>query len=123
MNRTNYQIEGMTMAVVNMGSMLRFYTTVFAIDFQKMEMFNSKLYSGTWGSLKLLLCPAAIAGNTATQNRHQVDIVVPDVREVIRLATEAGGKLMGDISEDDRSFSIGIYDPDHNSILFREDKA
>ncbi len=118
----DYQITGMTMAIVNMEEMVNFYSHVFGIEFESKEMLGARLYSGVWGGFKLLFCPAELAGNTAKQNRHQFDIVVSDLEEVMALAEKHGGVLMGKVTEDTRSWSIGIYDPDRNSILFKEQK-
>ena len=66
------------MAITNMQKMLAFYSNVFQIEFTEKEMYGSHLYSGIWGELNLLFCPAEIAQNTAEQNRHQFDIEVSD---------------------------------------------
>ncbi len=120
MEKPNYEIEGMTMAITEMDSMLKFYSNIFNIHFTEKEMYGSKLYSGTWGGLNLLFCPAEIAGNTAEQNRHQFDIVVPELPKLVQLVIQNGGTLMGEIVEDDQSLSVGVYDPDKNSILFKQ---
>ncbi len=120
MDDKSYQIEGMTIAITNMERMLEFYSKVFDIDFSEKEMYNSKLYSGHWGGLDLLFCPAEIAGNTAIQNRHQFDIIVSDLEAIIEVATKYGGKTMGGIVENEDIRNVGIYDPDKNSILFKQ---
>jgi len=120
MEKVDYKIEGMTMAITNMEPMLDFYANVFNIEFEEKEMYNSKLYSGVWGGLNLLFCPAEIAGNKAVQNRHQFDIVVSDLPKVVELTAKHGGKPMGEIVEGESAWSIGIYDPDKNSILFKQ---
>lgn len=120
MEKPDYQIEGMTMAVTNMEQMLDFYSNTFGIRFKERKMYDSRLYSGDWGGLSILFCPAEIAGNTATQNRHQFDVVVPDLEEVIKITSKYGGSPMGEKNEDEDAWSIGIYDPDKNSILFKQ---
>ena len=122
MNDSQYQIEGMTMAITHMDEMLRFYSNLFLISFEEKEMFNTKLYTGKWGDLKLLFCPAEIAQNTATQNRHQFDIVVSDLAFIIDLAKMNGGEIMGEIAETDHDLSVGMYDPDKNSIILKQYK-
>lgn len=118
----DYKIVGMTIAITNMDAMLAFYTAVFDLEFTPLDMYGSKLFSTTWGGLKLLFCPAHIAQNTASQNRHQFDLIVPDLEEIIRRSTLHGGVVMGAINEDLASKSVGIYDPDMNSIAFKEMK-
>ena len=118
----NYQIQGLTMAVTNMEAMLHFYMNVFDMKFRERNMNGKFLYSTVWSGLDLLFCPADIAGIKARQNRHQIDIIVKSVKKVIDTAIEYGGKMMGEIVEDENSKSVGIYDPDGNSILFVEMK-
>ena len=122
MEQPDYKIEGLTIAITNMKQMLDFYSNVFNVKFEAKKMYGTTLYTGVWGGLNLLFCPAEIAGNTAIQNRHQFDITVPDLQSIIGLATKHGGKLMGEIAEDRHSRSIGIYDPDNNSITFKQVK-
>lgn len=116
----SYQIEGMTIAVTDMPKMLDFYTTVFGISFAEQDMYGSKLYAGQWGALKLLLCPAELAENTAEQNRHQFDIVVPDLDRLLQIAKSHGGQMMSHVTEDGGFRSVGLYDPDHNSMVFKQ---
>jgi predicted enzyme related to lactoylglutathione lyase len=120
MKKEDYYFEGMTMAINNMDQMLAFYTHTFDIQFLEMEMYGGKLYTGKWGGLKLLFCPATIAQNTAKQNRHQLDIVVVDLDKKIEIAVKYGGKLMGQIAETETSRRVGVFDPDQNSIIFKE---
>ena len=122
MNDNQCQIEGMTMVITHMDEMLRFYTSLFQISFEEKDMFNTKLYAGKWGDLKLLFCPAAFAQNTATQNRHQFDIVVNDLASSIDVVKANGGEIMGEIAETDRELSVGMYDPDINSITLKQYK-
>lgn len=117
---SSYQIEGMTMAITNMDQMLAFYSNVFDVEFKEQELSGFKLYAGKWGGMNLLFCPAELARNRATQNRHQFDVIVPDLDDVIQRASSNGGKSMGDKAEGENEWSIGIYDPDMNSINFKQ---
>ncbi|MFK7946111.1 MAG: VOC family protein [Saprospiraceae bacterium] len=119
----NYQIQGLTIAITNMEAMLDFYMHVFDMTFIERKMNENRLYSTVWSGLDLLFCPADLARINANQNRHQMDIIVEDLKKVIDVAIEFGGKMMGEIVEDENSKSVGIYDPDGNSILFVEMKS
>lgn len=124
MKKEDYHIEGMTMAIKNMAQMLDFYSNTFDIQFSEKELFGDKLYAGVWGGLNLLFCPATLlAKNTAEQNRHQFDIVVADLQKVIEITEKYGGQPMSEVVEDEHAYSVGIYDPDNNSILFKQLKA
>lgn len=122
MNNTEYQIEGLTIAIYNMDEMLAFYSNVFSISFEEKEMFGSKLYEGHWGSLKLLFCPAALAGIDVDRNRQQFDIKVLNINSVIETAMQFKGRKMGEIQETSDLKSHAIFDPDGNSIVFKEYK-
>lgn len=116
----SYQIEGLTIAVNHMEEMCGFYNALFGIEFQKQEMHGFELYQGKWGEMNLLFCPANLAQNTAKQNRHQFDIIVDDLDETIQLAKANGGELMNDPQSNEWGLSVGIYDPDHNSMVFKQ---
>lgn len=118
-SKIDYEIEGMTIAVTNMTQMLDFYTHTFGIQFEERELSGFKLYSGVWGEMKLLFCPAELAGNKATQNRHQFDVIVSNLEEIESITTAYGGLPMGDKTEREGVWTLGIYDPDKNSILFK----
>lgn len=115
-----YQIQGMTLFVNDMEAMLDFYMNVFEITFIEKKVHETNLYSGVWSGLNILLCPAELTKVTANQNRHQFDIIVEDIQLFIKKAEKFGGKIIGNIVENHHSKSVGMYDPDGNSILFIE---
>lgn len=117
---TKFEVEGLTLAVFKMEQMLGFYGNVFGIELTAQEMFGAKLYTGNFDYLKLLFCPAEIAGNEAKQNRHQFDIIVFDLEEMLSKVVEFGGEIIGDVLEDENFKRVGIYDPDRNSIVLKE---
>lgn len=116
----SYQIEGLTIAITDMPKMLGFYSAVFGISFREQEMYGSTLYAGQWGDMKLLLCPAELAQNMAEQNRHQFDIVVDDLDQLLQVAKSHGGQMMSHVTEDGGFLSVGLYDPDRNSMVFKQ---
>lgn len=121
MKESKFKIEGVTLAITDVDNMLNFYTHVFDIEFQGKQMFGTKLYFGKWGTLDLVLCPAAVARNEVKQNRHQFEIAVPNLDKFIEKVSDKGGELMGSINTGpDGTRSIGIYDPDKNSIVVKQ---
>lgn len=118
----SYEIEGLTVAINDMPRMLTFYKNVFDIDFAERNEFGTKLYSGKWANLTLLFCPAEVAQNKATQNKHQFDIVVKGLDDWIRKCQDNGGVTIGEVSNQKSFRSIGIYDPDRNTIVLKEYK-
>ncbi len=122
MNTSEYTLAGLTLATTQMDAMRAFYAQVFQIQFEEVTMSGRSLYSGDWGGLKLLLCPADLAGIQADQNRHQFDIVVFDLSKTIEQALLHGGMQLGEITEDEKAWSVGMYDPDKNSLVFKQMK-
>lgn len=117
------QFASMTIAVTNMEKMIAFYSKVFGITFFEKKMHGTKLYEGKWEELDLLLCPAELAQNTAKQNRHQLEFMTSDLSQFLLVAIDAGGSQMGEISDDGEFRSVGIYDPDKNSMVFKQPKS
>lgn len=83
-------------------------------------MYGATLYAGNFDYLKLFLCPAEIARNEARQNRHQFDIIVFDLEEILERVLKFGGEVIGKATEDEDFKSVGIYDPDRNSMVLNE---
>lgn len=63
---------------------------------------------------------AEIAKNEAQQNRHQFDIIVFNLAEMIEKVVEFGGEVIGVIAENEDFKSVGIFDPDRNSLVLKE---
>jgi len=122
MSNPTFQIEGMTVAITHMDQMVRFYSKIFGIDFREKQMYGATLYEGRWGGFNLLFCPAEIARNTAEQNRHQLNVVVSNLKGLMERVKNLGGEVMGEVLEDEKSLSVGIYDPDKNSMTLKEYK-
>ena len=57
MEKEDYQIEGMTIAITNMEAMLSFYAGIFNIKFIEKDINGFKLYKGIWGGFNVLFCP------------------------------------------------------------------
>ncbi|MDN5203029.1 VOC family protein [Fulvivirgaceae bacterium BMA10] len=122
MNDETFTIEGLTMAVTNMEAMVNFYSDVFNVEFRKLDLYGGSLYQTDWGDLQLLLCPSEIAQVSVNRNRHQFDIVVSDLNMIIDKAKQAGGRLMGNVNVHNGQKVVSIFDPDGNSIVFKEKK-
>ncbi|MEQ9403966.1 MAG: VOC family protein [Cyclobacteriaceae bacterium] len=120
MKEGNYQIEGLTIAVTNMDQMLEFYSNVFGVEFTEMKMYGTSLYSTEWSGLKLLFCPAEIAGIDANRNRQQFDIRVNTIEQSIDKSLKHNGKMLGELQITEELKTVAVFDPDGNSIVFKE---
>lgn len=76
------------------------------------------LYKGNLGGIDMILCPAALAKNTAKQNRHQLTIVVDDLLAIVEEVKMYGGNFMSELHQE--SDVAEVYDPDQNSILIKK---
>ncbi len=115
-----YKIEGLTISVTDMPSMLDFYSHVFEIEFSQREMQGYILYSGTWCGIQLLLCPKELSRIEATQNRHQFDLIVTNIEQVVARSLDKKGTILSDLAILKRQKTAAVYDPDGNSIVFKE---
>jgi predicted enzyme related to lactoylglutathione lyase len=115
----SYQIEGMTIAVTDMNKMVEFYSQVFDMQFVPFKIEEYTLFAGKWDSMNLLFCPAELAQNKAKQNRHQFDVVVDDMDDMLEKALKFGGSMLSEKTEDGDMISSSVYDPDNNSIVFK----
>ena len=100
-----------------MEKMLDFYRGLFDLEFEEISKYDIALYQAEFGGLKMLMCPAEIANNNASQNRHQFDFVVEHLDAYKENIPVYGGTLMGDIVEYDDSYALGFKDPDDNSMV------
>ena len=108
------------MAVFNMDAMIRFYNQVFGIEFKKENMFDTVLYKCHWDGLDILFCPAELANNYSEQNRHQFDIIVKDIEEAVKQVIMNEGTIISKIKAGKIYKSVGIKDPDNNSIVLKQ---
>lgn len=119
-NTNKVLVTGMTLAVTNMKKMVNFYQNVFGLDFEEVDMYGSKLYRSQLDSLELLFCPAALAQNTANQNRHQLNFEIESLEFTLAKISTHEGEIMGEKQEDGLFIQVGIKDPDNNSIVLKQ---
>ncbi len=115
-----YQLAGITIAVSKMEAMVAFYHSVFQIEFSSLAAYGDTLYRGIWEGRSLLFCPASIAKNTALQNRQQFEFLVKDLDQMLLLCEQNGGTPMGAIQIGENEKSVGVKDPDGNSMVFKQ---
>ena len=118
--QSKIKVGGMTIAVTEMQKMIDFYQNVFELDFEEVDMYNAKLFKSNLDKMEVLFCPASIAQNTATQNRHQLTLEVDDLELILKRVSKHKGEIMGEKLKNGAFFQIGIKDPDNNSILLTQ---
>lgn len=113
-----FKITQLTIAVTNTEEMAVFYSKVFNVKLSEFEAMGEKFYSGNIAGIYTMLCPNAIAGVEANQNRHQFDYSIDDLEEVVEKALSASGTLKDSIQADEKQKTVTIIDPDGNTINF-----
>lgn len=116
-NEQEANITGMTLAVTQMERMISFYSNVFQLNFEEVKMYGSSLYKTELGGVEILFCPADIAQNTAKQNRHQLNVVVNNLKDALSMVEQHEGSILGEPNKKDGIIEVGIKDPDNNSIV------
>ncbi|MEQ8526016.1 VOC family protein [Gracilimonas sp.] len=113
-------LRSMTIAAHDMPEMIEFYTEVYNVEFSEKIINEFTLFEGKWLGYNLLVCPAEFAQNTAQQTRHQLDISVTDFDAFIEKVEQFGGSLLGEVIIQEGVRSVGIHDPDKNSMIIIE---
>ena len=118
----NPTIEGMSMAISKVDPMLAFYTHIFNIKFEKRQGFDTVMYFAKWRGLKLLFVPVQLAGEEGAlvQNKHQFDVIVPDIDQLISRVNRYGGKITGALIDDGIQKTVHAKDPDGNTFIFKQ---
>lgn len=118
----NPTVEGMSMAIVKVQPMLDFYSHIFNIDFQKRDGFDTVMYFAKWRGLKLLFVPVELAGEegAVVQNKHQFDVIVPDINQLVSRVKRYGGQINGTIIDDGIQKTVHAKDPDGNTFIFKQ---
>jgi len=121
----NPTIEGMSMAIQNVQSMLDFYSHIFNIKFEKRQGFDTVMYFAKWRGLKLLFVPDVLAGEEGAivQNKHQFDVIVQDIDQLISRVNRYGGKITGALIDDGIQKTVHAKDPDGNTFIFKQNIA
>lgn len=121
-SNVNPTIEGMSMAIVKVQPMLDFYSYIFNIKFEKRQGFDTVMYFAKWRGLKLLFVPVELAGEegAVVQNKHQFDVIVSDIDQLISRVNRYGGEITGALIDDGIQKTIHAKDPDGNTFIFKQ---
>ena len=100
-----------------MRQMARFYNAVFQAGLKEtVHIGDAQFYGGSIGALELTLCPNAIAGVEARQNRQQLRFEVDDIEAVMQRGLAVHGTEINPIDEYKGAKVASLADPDGNTI-------
>ena len=115
------RVIGVTIAAHNMKEMVRFYNAVFDAGLKEsVHIGEQQFYGGALAGLELMLCPNAIAGVNAEQNRQQFRFAVSDIENVICAGLANHGVEINPVDEYKGAKVASMADPDGNTIEFVE---
>ena len=77
------KISELVIACFNLEGMLAFYKNVFGIPFEEIKIPQGIIYNGFIDEIQITLCPADMAGIEAKDNRHQLTILVDDIKKTL----------------------------------------
>ncbi len=115
------QLVGLTIAALNMEQMVNFYNAVFDAGLKAtVHIGDEQFYAGKICGIELVLCPNAIAGVVAQQNRQQFRYQVQDIETVLRKGLANHGSEINPVDEYKGAKVASMADPDGNTIEFVE---
>ena len=115
------KLTGLTIAAVNMKEMVAFYNAVFGAGLKAtVHIGAEQFYGGSIADIKLTLCPNAIAGVVAEQNRQQFRFEVRDIQAVLERGLANHGSEVNPVDEYKGAKVASLADPDGNTIEFVE---
>ena len=118
------RLIGVTIAAVNMREMVRFYNAVFDAGLKEtVHIGEHQFYGGVLGGCELVLCPNAIAGVNAEQNRQQFRFAVSEVEKVMETGLANHGVEINPVDEYKGAKVASMADPDGNTIEFVEHES
>lgn len=114
------KISELVIACFNMDGMLSFYQNVFGISFEEVKIPQGHIYVGFIDEIQVTLCPASMAGIRAKDNRHQLTILVNDIKNMLNITNRYGGTIMQELVKFEGFLQASIRDVDGNSIILKE---
>lgn len=115
------KLEQIILATTNMAAMVSFYNEVLDARLTGDEaMIGVIFYNGKLDGIPLQLCPNEVAQVEAKQNRQQFHFSTDDLDATLTSALAHGGMQIAEITESEGARLVGVYDPDGNSIVFRQ---
>lgn len=115
------KLTGLTIAAVSMTEMVKFYNAVFGAKLKAtVHIGPEQFYGGKIGEIEVTLCPNAIAGVVAEQNRQQFRFEVSDIKAVMKRGLANHGSEINPVDEYKGAKVGSLADPDGNTIEFVE---
>jgi predicted enzyme related to lactoylglutathione lyase len=120
MSGISFAISQITIAFDQENEMVEFYNQLLNADMSPFKANDFIFYKGKIGEIGLLFCPNKMLGIKAEKNNIQFTVQVPNLEEILSKVSQYGGKQIQGINREGSQSSVGILDPDGNSIELLE---
>ncbi|MBN3555776.1 VOC family protein [Fictibacillus nanhaiensis] len=120
MNGISFAISQITIAYNQEDEMVDFYNQLLNAELSPFKVGDFRFYKGKIGEIGLLFCPNEMLGIKAEKNNIQFTVQVSNLEEILSKASQCGGKQIQGINREESRSSVGILDPDGNSIELLE---
>ena len=113
-------LDSIAVRVHHMDAMVRFYEELFGVHFEPVDTFGLASQFGQLDGRTLKFVPLRAGPDFEEYPSHQLGLVVADVRATRARAVELGGRLEGDLLEQDGRTHGAVRDPDGNTLELYE---
>jgi predicted enzyme related to lactoylglutathione lyase len=120
LNRISFAISQITIAYNQEDEMVDFYNQLLNANLSPFTSLAFTFYKGKIGEIGLLFCPNEMLGIKAEKNNIQFTVQVSNLEEILTRVSDCGGKQIQGIHREGSRTSVGISDPDGNSIELLE---
>ncbi|MBS1911298.1 MAG: hypothetical protein JST22_04875 [Bacteroidetes bacterium] len=114
---TAFRLDRVSLATINTEGMVQFYQRVFEMRFKKLPIEGAYIYTGRIFGVDFVFIPNEVAKVRADRNRHEFNVVVPDIDVAVKRVVNTGGTLLKGPSNGDTERSATVTDPDGNSLV------
>ena len=114
------KISELVIACFNLEGMFTFYKNVFNISFEELKIPQGIIYNGFINEIQITLCPATMAGIEVKDNRHQLTLLVDDIKKILDYTILFKGSIMQELVESKDFLLTTIRDVDGNSIVLKQ---
>ncbi|OIU71658.1 VOC family protein [Rossellomorea aquimaris] len=123
MSGISFAVSKITIAYNQENEMVDFYNKLFSADLSPFQAGEFRFYKGKIGEIGLLFCPNEMLGINAEKNNIQFTVQVPNLEDILSKVSRYSGEQIQEINREESQSSVGISDPDGNSIELLEIQA
>lgn len=116
MSKSLFAITKLTIAYNRGEEMVRFYNNLFTADLKPIQVGGFTFYKGVIAGLILLFCPNEMLRIKAEKNNIQFTVQVDCLDEILSKVIQLGGNQIQEVSRSEYEATVGITDPDGNTI-------